>query len=198
MKTGRVTPNQDRGGSVPRRIPRRADPTTPLKSGVAGPPTRAGFGMTPSTVEFVFKALSKIASVSSTGGRTIFLTTSMECYAFRCGSCADGNRRLVSAHDLSCRHGCVLRVGGRIVRSVAEREAGGGRRTAGRARVVSAASYAARKFGVHSAMPLRTAAKLCPQAIFVDGHPERYREYSQKVFEVLMPFLAAGGDGLDR
>ena len=51
--------------------------------------------------------------------------------------------------------------------------------------VVSAASYAARKFGVHSAMPLRTAAKLCPQAIFVDGHPERYREYSHKVFEVL-------------
>lgn len=51
--------------------------------------------------------------------------------------------------------------------------------------VVSAASYAARKFGVHSAMPLRTAYKLCPQAIFVEGHPERYREYSQKVFEVL-------------
>src|SRR5207302_7925661 len=51
--------------------------------------------------------------------------------------------------------------------------------------VVSAASYAARKFGVHSAMPLRTAYKLCPQAIFVEGHPERYREYSQKVYEVL-------------
>ena len=54
--------------------------------------------------------------------------------------------------------------------------------------VVSAASYAARKFGVHSAMPLRTAAKLCPQAVFVDGHPERYREYSGKVFEVLGRF----------
>lgn len=54
--------------------------------------------------------------------------------------------------------------------------------------VVSAASYAARKFGVHSAMPLRTAYKLCPQAIFVDGHPERYREYSRKVFEVLGRF----------
>ncbi len=54
--------------------------------------------------------------------------------------------------------------------------------------VVSAASYAARKFGVHSAMPLRTAYKLCPQAIFVDGHPERYREYSHKVFDVLREF----------
>jgi DNA polymerase-4 len=54
--------------------------------------------------------------------------------------------------------------------------------------VVSAASYAARKFGVHSAMPLRTAYKTCPQAIFVDGHPERYREYSERVFEVLNTF----------
>jgi DNA polymerase-4 len=54
--------------------------------------------------------------------------------------------------------------------------------------VVSAASYAARKFGVHSAMPLRTAYKLCPQAIFVDGHPARYRECSQKVYEVLRSF----------
>ncbi len=54
--------------------------------------------------------------------------------------------------------------------------------------VVSAASYAARKFGVHSAMPLRTAARLCPQAIFVDGHPDRYRECSRKVFAVLTSF----------
>ena len=54
--------------------------------------------------------------------------------------------------------------------------------------VVSAASYAARKFGVHSAMPLRTAYKLCPQAIFVDGHPDRYRDYSHKVYDVLTAF----------
>ena len=54
--------------------------------------------------------------------------------------------------------------------------------------VVAAASYAARKFGVHSAMPLRTAAKMCPQAIFVDGHPSRYREYSHKVLQVLGQF----------
>src|SRR5947209_13629494 len=54
--------------------------------------------------------------------------------------------------------------------------------------VVSAASYAARKFGVHSAMPLRTAAKYCPHAIFVNGHPDRYRECSEKVHKVLGTF----------
>ena len=54
--------------------------------------------------------------------------------------------------------------------------------------VVSAASYEARKFGVHSAMPLRTAAKLCPHATFVDGHLDRYREYSEKVHRVLTSF----------
>jgi DNA polymerase-4 len=57
--------------------------------------------------------------------------------------------------------------------------------------VVAAASYAARKFGVHSAMPLRTAAKLCPHAIFVEGHPSRYRECSKSVFEVLNRFSPA-------
>src|SRR3982751_2886361 len=54
--------------------------------------------------------------------------------------------------------------------------------------VVSAASYEARKFGVHSAMPLRTAARLCPHAIFVDGHPGSYREYSGRVLDVLRHF----------
>ena len=62
----------------------------------------------------------------------------------------------------------------------------GGRK--GERGVVSAASYAARKFGVHSAMPLRTAAKLCPHAIFIPGTLGRYREYSGKVREVLGDF----------
>jgi DNA polymerase-4 len=57
--------------------------------------------------------------------------------------------------------------------------------------VVSAASYEARKFGVHSAMPLRTAANQCPHAIFVDGHPELYGKYSQKAREVLHDFSPA-------
>lgn len=54
--------------------------------------------------------------------------------------------------------------------------------------VVSAASYAARKFGVHSALPLRTAYQLCPQAIFVEGSPHLYREYSQRVHDVMRRF----------
>jgi DNA polymerase-4 len=58
--------------------------------------------------------------------------------------------------------------------------------------VVAAASYAARKYGVHSAMPLRTASKLLPEdAVFVDGHPDRYRDYSHKVREVLNRFTPA-------
>jgi DNA polymerase IV len=57
--------------------------------------------------------------------------------------------------------------------------------------VVSAASYEARRFGVHSAMPLRTAAKLCPQAVFLDGRLDLYREYSQKVHAVLQDFSPA-------
>lgn len=57
--------------------------------------------------------------------------------------------------------------------------------------VVAAASYEARKFGVHSAMPLRTAAKLCPHAIFLDGRLDLYREHSQKVHTVLQDFSPA-------
>lgn len=54
--------------------------------------------------------------------------------------------------------------------------------------VVSAASYEARKFGIHSAMPLRTAAKLCPHAIFLDGHHAKYAEWSDRVASILGRF----------
>jgi DNA polymerase IV len=47
--------------------------------------------------------------------------------------------------------------------------------------VVSAASYEARAFGVRSAMPLRMAARLCPDGVFVRGDPERYQEASEAV-----------------
>src|SRR5512147_3052695 len=57
--------------------------------------------------------------------------------------------------------------------------------------VVSAASYEARKFGVHSAMPLRTEAKLCPHAIFIGGHMALYAEHSRKARAVLQDFSPA-------
>ena len=54
--------------------------------------------------------------------------------------------------------------------------------------VVSAASYEARKFGIHSAMPLRTAGRLCPHAVFLDGHHEKYSEWSDRVASILANF----------
>jgi DNA polymerase-4 len=54
--------------------------------------------------------------------------------------------------------------------------------------VVSAASYEARKFGIHSAMPLRTAGRLCPHAIFLDGHHDKYAEWSDRVATILAKF----------
>ncbi|HEY6945370.1 MAG TPA: DNA polymerase IV [Candidatus Acidoferrum sp.] len=54
--------------------------------------------------------------------------------------------------------------------------------------VVSAASYEARKYGIHSAMPLRTAGRLCPHAIFLDGHHEKYGEWSDYVATILAKF----------
>ena len=54
--------------------------------------------------------------------------------------------------------------------------------------VVSTASYEARKFGVHSAMPISQAYHLCPNGIFVQPHGHIYQEYSKKVFDILITF----------
>jgi DNA polymerase-4 len=54
--------------------------------------------------------------------------------------------------------------------------------------VVSAASYEARKYGIQSAMPLRTAGRLCPHAVFLDGHHQKYSEWSDRVAKVLGGF----------
>jgi DNA polymerase IV len=51
--------------------------------------------------------------------------------------------------------------------------------------VVCAASYEARKFGVHSAMPIVQARKLCPHGIYTGNSRERYLELSRKVMSVL-------------
>ncbi|MGA8023163.1 MAG: DNA polymerase IV [Candidatus Acidiferrales bacterium] len=54
--------------------------------------------------------------------------------------------------------------------------------------VVTSASYEARKFGVHSAMALRTAAKLCPHAVFLDNRHELYGQWSDRVSAILGKF----------
>jgi len=54
--------------------------------------------------------------------------------------------------------------------------------------VVTAASYEARKFGVHSAMPLRTAGRLCPHAVYLESHHAKYSEWSDRVAAILARF----------
>jgi DNA polymerase-4 len=51
--------------------------------------------------------------------------------------------------------------------------------------VVSTCSYEARKFGVHSAMPMRTAMKLCPHAILLRGTHGQYSKYSRWVTDII-------------
>ena len=55
----------------------------------------------------------------------------------------------------------------------------------GKRGVVSTASYEARRFGVHSAMPSATAARLCPDAIWTQGNFDRYREMSAQVMAII-------------
>jgi DNA polymerase-4 len=51
--------------------------------------------------------------------------------------------------------------------------------------VVTAASYEARKYGIQSAMPLRTAGKLCPHAVFLESRHHLYSEWSDRVAAIL-------------
>jgi DNA polymerase IV len=51
--------------------------------------------------------------------------------------------------------------------------------------VVSTANYVARQYGVHSAMPLRTARRLCPHGVYLTGHHGLYREYSRRLMDIL-------------
>jgi DNA polymerase-4 len=57
--------------------------------------------------------------------------------------------------------------------------------------VVSTCSYEARKFGVHSAMPLRTALQLCPNGIFLPVDGAKYQRISREVMAVLRRFTPA-------
>ncbi len=64
--------------------------------------------------------------------------------------------------------------------------------------VVSTASYEARKFGIHSAMPLRTAYRLCPHAVFLPVDYEEYLSASGRIKGILQKFTPVIEDaGLD-
>src|ERR1700691_6066569 len=54
--------------------------------------------------------------------------------------------------------------------------------------VLAPASYAVRRFGVHSAMPMREALRRCPEAIVVHPRMARYQEISQQVFAIFHEF----------
>ena len=54
--------------------------------------------------------------------------------------------------------------------------------------VVATASYEARRFGIHSAMPITQARRLCPSGIFVHGRFSRYREVSDDIHEIMLHY----------
>ncbi|MGB6972027.1 MAG: DNA polymerase IV, partial [Desulfobulbales bacterium] len=54
--------------------------------------------------------------------------------------------------------------------------------------VVSAASYEARKYKIHSAMPIAQAMKLCPHGVFLPVRMKRYKEISSQVFAIFQKY----------
>ena len=54
--------------------------------------------------------------------------------------------------------------------------------------VVSTANYPARKFGIHSALPMGRARRLCPRAHFIRPRMARYREKSAEIFNIFREF----------
>jgi DNA polymerase IV len=71
----------------------------------------------------------------------------------------------------------------------------GGRGDPAKRGVVSTASYEARVFGIHSAMPLRTARKLCPEAVFLPVDHREYSRVSKQVKIILKEFSPIMEDG---
>ena len=57
--------------------------------------------------------------------------------------------------------------------------------------VVAAANYEVRKYGVHSAMPMSTALRLCPHAVCVQPRMQHYKEASSQIFEIFHEFTPA-------
>ncbi|SEA87491.1 DNA polymerase IV [Leifsonia sp. 21MFCrub1.1] len=104
---------------------------------------------------------------------------------------ADGSQRQVSASDVDDSESAILHVDmDAFFASVEllERPDARGKPAivghAGGRGVVTSATYEARRYGVRSAMPMSQALRLCPNAIILPPHYERYTEYSAKVMEI--------------
>src|SRR3989338_7311373 len=54
--------------------------------------------------------------------------------------------------------------------------------------IVSAASYEARAFGIHSGMPMYLAKKKCPQAVVAPANFEAYRDFSRRLYQLLTKY----------
>src|SRR5690606_28547048 len=57
--------------------------------------------------------------------------------------------------------------------------------------VVASCSYEARKFGIHSAMPMKMARQLCPEAIVIKGNSATYTKYSKMVTDLIRESVPA-------
>jgi DNA polymerase-4 len=95
--------------------------------------------------------------------------------------------RLIAHVDMDCFYAAVEvldnpELAGRPVIVGSDPKGGKGRG------VVSASSYEARKYGVHSAMPISQAFRLCPQGVFLPGRMQRYGEVSDLIMEILLSF----------
>lgn len=104
---------------------------------------------------------------------------------------ADGSQRQVSASDVDDSEAAILHVDmDAFFASVEllERPDARGKPAivghAGGRGVVTSATYEARRYGVRSAMPMSQALRLCPNAIILTPHYERYTEYSAKVMDI--------------
>src|SRR5436190_22654597 len=89
------------------------------------------------------------------------------------------NHRTIAHMDLDCFFVSVSRLLNPKLNSKPVLVGGGERG------VVAACSYEARSFGIHSAMPMKQAKRLCPEAIIVRGDYDEYTKYSDMVTEII-------------
>ncbi len=97
-----------------------------------------------------------------------------------------GSVRKIIHVDMDCFYAAVEMLDNPALRSQAI-AVGGSKESRG---VISTCNYAARKFGVRSAMPTAHALRLCPQLVLVPGRMDRYRELSRQIQQIFAGYTA--------